>query len=331
MKTRTIFLCIIFMIFISPVLNAQAVERFIRSKVNVATGRAAEKADEEVDKQINESVDKAIDNLLDNMAEDEQKTENSTEGNPDETNETSGTRKESSTSSSARSNNILKSLGIGGPVNISESYNYKGFILMDIENWDQTGKKTSLSSYSTYYNESAQNFAMEFSDPSKGKSIIIFDADNKLMVILSDDGREKSGIVTPLNYDYTADQEYDNTKSDDGFDGYSPDYKKTGRTKMVSGYRCEEYYYQDDESESSLWVTKDLPADLYVRMFSLGTLASLAHTGYGSGFTMEWDFRKKNSKERSVMIVKEVDKNRQTNIKTSGYNLINLGNMMQEE
>ena len=340
MKNTTLFLLLIFLFFQSPLLNAQPVERFIKSKARVATNRASDRTNDEVDRRINNAVDKEFDKLL-NKKSDEEADSSATPGNSDTENELpQSSKKSSSSAKSGRSSAYLKSLGLNAPVNVNESYSYNGYIQMGITNWDSKGNEETQSNYNTYFNESAGSFAMEFFEPGKEKSFIIFDTENKQMIILSQDGDEKTGIVTPINYDAggtdsisesQGTNESANSDVDKDYAMQNPNYKKTGRTKRVSGYSCDEYLYEDEDTELSLWVTKDLPADLYARMFSLSTFATLAYTGYGQGFTMEWDSKHKNSKERSVMTVKEVDKNKPTNIKTGGYNLISLGGTMPVE
>ena len=209
---------------------------------------------------------------------------------------------------------------------------------MDIQNWDEDGKAEDPTVYTTYFNESESSFAMEFNETGKGRSLIIFDDANKIMIILSDDGKEKSGIVTPLSDNSASEIPEENPEvntketskdTENDSEWHNPNYKKTGRTKMVAGYSCDEYLYEDTESEMSMWITKDMPTDLYEKMFSLSAFATLNYAGYGEGFTMEWETKNKNSKERSLMTVKEVDKNKQTSIKTSGYQIFNLGGMSQ--
>ena len=325
---------LVFALLISGIADAQVIENYLKSKARVATKRAAERADEEVDDQINKAVDKSIDNLLDKAAAEEEQDITGTQESSSGSNESGP--KSGTSSSDAAGNAFLKKLGISdAPANIQEAYNFKGYLLMELEAWNSGGQKENQTLYKTFYSEDTKSFAMEFSEPDQGKSLIIFDNANKAMIILSDDGKEKSGMVMPLNYEDTAGEPAVENINIAEADKASPEsidynlygYKKTGNKKNISGYSCEEYSFENDEEIVSFWVTQDLPADLYTRMFSLNTFASLAYTGgMHHGFTMEWDYRRKGSPERSKMVIKEVDRNKPSTISTKGFNLISFGN-----
>jgi hypothetical protein len=318
---KNFFFLLVFFLFQISFANGQAVDRFIKSKTNVAKNRAVGRTNQEIDNKINEAVDKEFDKLLEKNSKDDEEADTD---EVSDTKEKEDSESKSSSKSSARSNAYLKAMGISAPVNLDLSYNYKGFILMDIQNFDEKGKQEQQTSYSTYFNDSEQTFAMEFVEPGKGTSIMIFDGERQEMIILSGDGSEKTGLITPLGYNpSTYDSSADSIPQDQVWQ--NPNYKKTGKKKTIAGYSCEEYIYEDEESELIMWVTNDLPADLYARMFSLSAFSTMGHTGFGQGFTMEWDMKNKESKERSLMTVKEVNKNKQTTINTKGYQLYKMG------
>jgi len=316
--------------------KAQVLERYIKSKAQVVAKRAFERTDKEIDTMLIESVDKQMDKQLKKPSDEEGNDDSPTPVSPG-TGQKSASKSSSSVETAA-GNAFLKQFGISNaPVNVQEAYKYKGFLLMEIESWNAGGEKENQTLYKTYFSEDAESFAMEFTEPGKGQSLIIFDNINRYLLILSDDGNEKSGMVMPLN---TGETEYESTDEDntaESVDNSSnsdetditwldSQYKKTGNKKNISGYPCEEYEYENEEEILSFWITQDLPADLYSRIFGLNTFANLSYTGAQQGFTMEWDLRKKNTAERSKMVVKEVDKNKPSSISTKGYNLFSYGN-----
>ncbi len=316
--------------------NAQVLEKYVKSKAQVVTKRAFDRADKKIDTMLIESVDKQMDKQL-NKPADEEEQENT--GTPSSTQSGQGTHSNSSSSvESAAGNAFLKKLGMSNaPVNIQEAYNFNGYLLMEIEGWNTEGEKDNQTLYKTYYSEDAKSFAMEFTEPGKGLSLIIFDNINHFMIILSDDGKEKSGMVMPVNTsenepeineeDHTMTTDVNTSDTDEtDIDWLNTYYKKTGNKKNISGYQCEEYTFENEEESVSFWITQDMPSDLYSKIFGLNTFANLAYTGVHKGFTMEWDYRKKETAERSKMVVKEVDKNKSSTISTKGYNLISLGN-----
>jgi len=148
------------------------------------------------------------------------------------------------------------------------------------------------------------------------------------MIILSDNGSDKSGMATPLGGGQTesaskpANEEVSAEKTEEA-ENYISSFKKTGKSKTIAGFSCDEYYYEDDEDIMSYWLTTELPADLWTKMGSSNAFAAV-YTGRTNGFVMESDHRYKASKERSHMIVKEVNRNQPDRINTIGYNIMTM-------
>jgi hypothetical protein len=331
-------------------VNSQAqVTNYFKKKAQQATSRAGQKTDQEVSKEVNIKVDKGVESVFNKLLGEEEtqiqpKVQTQAENNNDEEAESqsnqsaeySSSNTEDNNSESAAANAMLKSFGISAePANVQENYAYSGNIKMTVHSWNDHGDSEGEVLYTTYMTSDNSGFAMEFLDEEKGKSVMIFDFADEKMIILSDDGNEKAGMVTPytgikdnMNEAYIIDEEGEN----EDFSIKNPNLKRTGNSKKIAGFSCDEYYYEDDELKVNLWMTSELPSDLWANMFSANAIAAANYGNYG-GFVMEMDQHSKNSKARVIMKVNEVNKYQNKNISTSGYKLMSIGGnqMMNEE
>jgi len=319
-------------------VNAQVLDSYMKSKARTATNRVGQNADKEVDNQINKAVDKEFNKIKDKILE---KDDDATaepveaEGNSESVKSTDNSSKSSKSSGDdAMSKALMGKMGINmeRPANMKDSYDYTGNIKMDIESWNYEGESEGVVAYTTQYSEKDNGFAMEFKDEDNGYSTIIFDYDNQLMLILTDNGTDKSGFASTLSpYQEkvegpTENEEPANVQTgteSENIDDYYSSFKKTGKSKTIAGYKCDEYYYEDEEDMISYWMTSDIPADLWAKVGSSSAFASL-YTGRTNGYVMESDQRKKTSKEKSHMIVKEVNKNAPAKISTVGYTVMTM-------
>lgn len=86
------------------------------------------------------------------------------------------------------------------------------------------------------------------------------------------------------------------------------DYKKTGKTKTILGYNCEEYRvdynYSNDKGSASFWVSKDFP----IQNKELPMLGMKMNNPYFSGFVLEFSTTQKG--ETYIMkVINMSDKN----------------------
>lgn len=315
-------------------INAQVIDGYIKSKAKTAKNRAIYDADKEVDSQINKGVDNEFNKLKGKILKKDEKPSESQAGaveNPDDAEPESKSQSSSKSSNDdAMSKALMGKMGINmeRPANMKDSYDYTGNILMDLENWNDEGQSQGVIAYTTQYSDKNNGFAMVFKDKEKGNSTMIFDYDNRLMIILGDDGKDKNGFVSPLG-SYKSDSisnsevPQDNSNVQQNIENNYSGFKKTGNSKNIAGYKCEEYNYEDEEDKISYWVTTELPAELWTKMSTTNVFTSL-NNGMTNGFVMESDQQHKNSKERTHMIVKEVNRNQSTNISTVGYNIMTM-------
>jgi len=330
MKLKLFLLTVLFLSGSFYVINAQVIEGFAKSKAGVAKNRAVYDANKEVDNQINKGVDKQFNKLKDKILEkDEKPAEGQTEEAP-KTEPEAGTKSSGSSNSAkddAMSRALMGKMGINmtRPANMKDVYEYSGNIVMDVENWDEEGESEGKIAYTTQYSDKNNGIAMVFKDEDKGLSTMIFDYDNMLMLVLADNGSsDRSGIATPLNSYYSDSASAEVSKADaEKVENYNSAFKKTGKSKTIAGYKCDEYFFEDEQDKVSYWLTTDLPTDLWSKMYTSNAFTSL-YTGRTNGFVMESDHVYKASKERSYMIVKEVNPKQASKISTVGYSIMTM-------
>lgn len=158
--------------------------------------------------------------------------------------------------------------------------------------------------------------------------ISILDDKNQAMIILMEE-QKIAQLLSMSKIKNIAEQEEvsDNTLSE--FESI----KKTGKTKKILGYDCEEFSSQNETNKFSFWVTQDL--ELFQKNMLFNVSKSLGGNTFdqipesAKGFMMEMHFENLSNNEKGNMTV--------TDIKTTGktilmneYQLMSLGQFMQK-
>lgn len=315
---KRIFILLLSVLFLSISYNseAQVVGKYLEKKMKQATRRAGKKTDEKITKEMNKKVDKAVDNAFEGIISDEEKNEYPS-------------RNYSSDSTSTSTASMMKSLGLSSPENVEESYDYTGNILMSVQTWDDKGKTEGEINYVTYMSDEYKGFAMEFYKENH-RSLMIFDTRNGNMIILTESGGSKTGLVTAYNTDSLWNDEYSMSETVEEQSIYNKNLQKTGRTKTIAGYSCDEYRYEDEEIEGNVWMTDELPTELWTRMFSANVIAASNIGNYG-GFVMELNQKNKENGEQNQVLVKEVNQDQPRTISTRDYQLISYGGSLYNQ
>ena len=321
MKTflKNSFALLIVFFLVQPVYG-QRILRNIRNKVQ-------ERVEKKVEEKAEEKADEAIDKQLDKLEEaiEEEASEDSA-NNP--------TREEKDAERAQRMQNILKGMGMSGePVPVADSYQFKNKIQMHMESFDDKGNKESEGEFVTHFDPEAQNMAYEMISGdvgNTGQGLFILDAKNGATIILSDENGEKTGIVYGMGsfFESMGQSWEEEAELDETPESYlaNPNVERTGRTKTIAGYKCEEYKYSDEESESNIWITKDLKLntrDFFSTLFQ----TSLYSHGIPWGYMMEVTTNDKETGEKSFMQVTEVDENSNKRFALNEYQITNLGSI----
>ena len=119
---------------------------------------------------------------------------------------------------------------------------------------ETTGKGEQQMKFDGYLSGDGSHAAILI--PGMGeKTSVIIDSKNLSVLILSNTDGQKSGFAMAINPE--ALQKLSAGYRDE-FDGKSFADLRTGKSKLILGYDCEEYVLKDEEGEARLWASEEL-------------------------------------------------------------------------
>ncbi len=155
----------------------------------------------------------------------------------------------------------------------------------------------------------------------------VIDEKNQIMIIFMEDQKMAQVISMEKIKEISVEEnEEENTNTDFG------GLKKTGQTKKILGYTCEEFVAVNDENNFSIWITDEL--ELFQKNMFYSINESLGGNTFkdipkdAKGFMMEMHFENLVNGEKGKMIVTEINKQSKS-INTSEYQYMNLSQFMK--
>ena len=225
----------------------------------------------------------------------------------------------------------MDALGLSGNVDYNQTYQFSSYIRMEVSEYNKKGDLDEKTLYDSYTDKESLNYAMVFTE--KGNtSTVIFDSENSSMLVLSNSDGEKTGMAMAFDEETMAEAEeaeeaYDETAS------YTYAQYKTGKTKNILGYTCDEYRVTDEQNEARMWVAEKLRGELRKEMLNNQQTfgAIFYHAYYMNGMVLEYDFLDKDDGDRVVMQVTDIDLNRKHTISTREYAVMSFTQPPSEE
>jgi hypothetical protein len=292
MKTRSFLLLMAMLILLPNVSHAQfgAVRRAINKQI---------------DHKVDSSIDKSAQDERDKKAKEDGENSNATP---------------------------KKGVGLfGGKIDIKykDSYDFTGRIYMQMITYDK--KDEVKSDFYTYFNVNAADAGIELQtvDPKDKQTVLttvfIFDHDNRAMMSLVN-AESKIGIISSLPSDSALAAQVktkgENTKQ--------PIVTKTGNSRMIAGYKCDEYKVEDPEKAgySLVWMTKDFKVKADTRYWGKSGMPTYYnYPGFEGSVMLAMEEYDKNNAIEAKMETKEVNENFKHSVSTVGYTFtkMNLG------
>lgn len=298
MKLRYLFTVAISLIAFNT--EAQFLKK-LNEKVNNAVER---KVEQKVEQKAEKTTDKVMDEVL--------------EGNPDKK-KTSSTNTESPTDADAQTCLKMAQEMQAGMLNATYEKSY-AFNLKVVSEFETTeGRKKEKHEMTQFYAD--QSMMMISSQEPQMK--IITDFKNESSVVLND--TDKSGTAMSLSFMKQIGKQGQKYVQDDE-DNVPISFKKTGNSKTIAGYLCEEYIGEDTTTTVRMWCSKN--ADFGAERFATEWGKLLGYSSFPSdwnpyGAMLRFESTDKKSKDMTTMEIKSVEKT-STVVQTSSYKFLKM-------
>jgi hypothetical protein len=154
----------------------------------------------------------------------------------------------------------MSRLGIGKvTTKYEENYDYKGLIEMRSELYEK-GKQKAISDIFMWLDANTNSLGMETTtteskDGETLSAIVIVDMKNKAMLTYTIIDGAKSGMIMPIPDSLEAETTEVTEELTD-----KVKIRKTGNTRIILGYRCDEYEVTEEgvDETSNVWTTEDI-------------------------------------------------------------------------
>lgn len=302
---------LISILFSSSLLFGQILERTERKAVN----KTNQRIDNKIDQGLNKGLD-AVEGVFKKKSKDNSKKEANTE-TPDNTAETQ------------------KAMSIfGSSADVEDKYDFDHNMLLNVETYDKKGKKQDPIDMKMFFSDDEPTFGMEM-EMEGSKSFIIYDMKTYQMVSLIENDGQKFGTAMKFNQNMISEIEKGVAEEE----AKSPTYKftKTGNSKVISGFNCDEYKVESSEAnpdwEATYWITDETEANWIKYMGNMAAVnKNVANQmsmpeDYPSGTMIQMINQSKKNQEKSIMTVKEFNKNQGKSFSTAGYQFMNIPGM----
>ena len=139
--------------------------------------------------------------------------------------------------------------GTSSDANVADKYEFETSVDILLTTKDKKGKATEMN-MEMLFTEKDSYYGIEMKDMSKSgsdaaSSIVVFDYLNFKMVSLMDNSGQKMGITMDLNEEQISDW----SSSETDTNASNASFTKSGKTKDILGYTCEQYIIKSDDGE----------------------------------------------------------------------------------
>jgi len=286
----------------------------VQDKTDRAKQRTEDKVDRKVDQKIDEAVDQAFDKVSSIFKRKKKKKSESPSSAPKQS--PSGSPSQEQPSESQASNSIFGN----ADVTPADIYQFDVIVTVHTKIIKSSGKVKDEIDFDWMIANQGDFFGMTTYDKKQGKSAVIMDSENKVMITIME--KEKKAMAFSLNDSAQYDDTDDDTDSE-------VTIQKTGRTKKILGYACDEYSMNSVDMSGTFWLTPQIkmidlskmPARMKKKRKDVWANANL------NGLMMESTLTEKKKKGRTfVTKTTKVDKSGQT-FRMANYEVMSLGGL----
>jgi len=255
-------------------------------------------------------IDRGIEGLLKKKKNNKESAEK-----PDE-NENAASQQESA-------NSATPGFSFGAKADVEDEYTFDHAIAYHMTTTKKNGKVESEIDMNMLLSDEKPMFGME-TIAEGAVSTIIYEMEKNQMITLTKSSGTTMGMVIGINPSTAA--EYAENK--EGSEKAEHNLRKSGRTKSILGYHCEEWIMEDEKQNSEVWLSEDIDMNIGNAFSAMGASAKgkspFAGKEYPSGTMLEVNSVDQKSGETSHMIATKVSPNSKPSISTAGYQFMTI-------
>jgi hypothetical protein len=325
MKTKALLILFAFIIIL-PVTSDAQVRNLLKNKLNKVVNAGTKTADKEVDNQIDTAVQKGANNAEAKAAERVEKNK-ADSGQPGKEEGT-----EASSQGSQGNAGFGKMFGNKIDLKYKEDYDFTSRIYMITETYDK--KDVMKMDFFMYYSATNPCIGIETKAISNEKgeatpvaASMVMDGENQSFIMLTDMNGMKMGMISAIPDENTAQTQTDGKQ---GKKTSPPTFTKTGNTRVIAGYKCDEYTYvsNEDKTTGKVWFTKEANLKIDKRGWKNTGMASYyGNTDFNDGIILANEAYDEKGKLTMKSETQEINPTFPHSISIKGYTLrqMNLG------
>lgn len=322
MKTRSIFLVFAFIMILPATSNAQ-VGGLLKNKLNKVVNAGARTANKEIDNKIDTAVTKEADKA---RVKGDARVEANKQNNGQPT-QSSGTSDEGGQGQGSPA--FGKLFGNKVDLKYKETYDFTSRIYMVTEVYDK--KDVTKADFFMFYSATAPSIGIETNTIVSNEegavpvvASMVMDGENKCFIMLTDMNGMKMGMISAIPDENTAQPDKNAKKTT------PPTYTKTGNTKVIAGYKCDEYSYVDTDHKTTgkVWFTKEANLKIDKRGWKNTSMAGYyGNPEFNDGIILANESYDDKGKLTTKSETKEINENFPHAISVQGYTLrqMNMG------
>jgi hypothetical protein len=205
----------------------------------------------------------------------------------------------------------------------NDEYKFTGRIYTQMETYDK--KEVQKADFYTYFNSATMNAGIEvkpvdYKEGDKSQPmVLIFDSDNRTMMMLLVKEGPKTGFISGIPSDSAMAAQANSQK---GATAQTPTITKTGNSRVIAGYKCDEYKVTEagKDGYANVWMTKDVKLKADKKYWSQSGLPTYYNNPeFAGGMLLAMDEFDKNNKPLMKMETKEINEKFNHSISTVGY------------
>jgi hypothetical protein len=215
----------------------------------------------------------------------------------------------------------------GGKINIKhdKEYDFTGRFWSQVENYSE--KEVKSSDMYTYFDPSSLNTGVEMkvtNPDTKEEGVLskfIFDMNNRTLMMFLENG---TGIISAIPDDSTLNAQ---AKSSRGKEAQEYVVTKTGNSKVIAGYKCDEYKVTESGQEgyANVWMTKDFKIKADKRTWGkTGVPSYYGYEGFKDMVMLSMESFDKKNKPLFKMETKEIDEHFPYKISVAGVTFMKM-------